>query len=183
MITKNISELKESEQRKHFLESSFIKNSLEVEIIYKSIFENTKILRDFIVDISNFFSFDIAWKSRLTLIADELNNNAIEYGSLENDINKMVIIIKIDWDNLYLTLEVYDSWKWNKTKTAEQMEALREYKENKWFEKYNSIRWRWLFMIISKLVDNLFFKDSNPVWLVVGVKKTFKKDSEWKFSG
>jgi two-component sensor histidine kinase len=34
------------------------------------------------------------WKTRFVLIADELNNNAIEYGSRSNEYNKLRLKIK-----------------------------------------------------------------------------------------
>jgi hypothetical protein len=50
-----------------------------VIVEYPAIFQSAKILRDFIIDIAEFFRFKNTRKSRLTIIADELNNNSIEY--------------------------------------------------------------------------------------------------------
>ena len=111
------------------------------------------------------------WKSRLTLIADELNNNAIEYWSLEWDINKINIKIIIKNDEIELFLEVEDTGKWKEAKTAKEMILKRNTKKLKWFHKNNWIRWRGLFMIIEKLVDELYFKDWEKWGLIVGIRK------------
>jgi hypothetical protein len=52
-------------------------------------------------------------------------------------------------------------------------EKLRKNKQNKIIPN-NSIRWRWLFMIIDKLVDKLYFKDSKNWWLIVGIEKKLR---------
>lgn len=167
----NISNLITKGEREHIIKSNFDKHLLDICIEYPAIFASSKILRDFIIDIANFFHFKWTWKSRLTLIADELNNNSIEYWSLENDINKMHIKILIIWEEVELYLEVEDSWKWIKSKSAKEMILLRNKKKLKWFHKNNWIRGRWLFMIIEKMVDKLYFKDSENGWLIVGIIK------------
>jgi hypothetical protein len=52
---------------------------LEINFLFKSDFNNAKYLRDFIIVIFDMMGFDPIWKSRFTLITDELNNNSIEY--------------------------------------------------------------------------------------------------------
>lgn len=167
----NISNLITKEERQHIIKSNFDKNWLDICVEYPAIFDSSKVLRDFIIDIANFFHFKWMWKSRLTLIADELNNNAIEYWSLENDINKMTIKIVINNDEVELFLEVEDTWKWIESKTAKEMILKRNTKKLKWFNKNNWIRWRGLFMIIEKLVDKLYFKDWEKGGLIVWVRK------------
>jgi hypothetical protein len=55
------------------------KDSFEICFKYKSNFLNTKNIRDFIGFIFDYYGFSKMWKTRFILIADELNNNAIEY--------------------------------------------------------------------------------------------------------
>lgn len=167
----NISNLITKGEREHIIKSNFDKNWLDICIEYPAIFASSKVLRDFIIDISTFFHFKWTWKSRLTLIADELNNNSIEYWSIETDINKMHIKVKIIWNGVELYLEVEDSWNWIDSKKSKEMILLRNKKKLKWFHKNNWIRWRWLFMIIEKLVDELYFKDSEVGWLIVWIRK------------
>lgn len=170
----NISDLMTREERLHTIESTFDKNGLDITIEYPAIFRSAKVLRDFIVDIADFFNFKWTWKSRLTLIADELNNNWIEYWSVESDINKMIIKIIIINNKVELVLEVEDTWNWSDSKTAEEMNKKREEKDKEkkaiWFQS-TWIRWRWLYLIITKLVDELYFEDSKKWWLIVWVKK------------
>jgi hypothetical protein len=167
----NISNLITKEERQYIIESTFDKKWLDITIEYPAIFRSAKVLRDFIVDIADFFHFKWTWKSRLTLIADELNNNWIEYWSIEWDINKMIIKIITINDELELILEVEDTWKWKEAKTAKEMILKRNTKKLLWFNKNNWIRWRGLFMIIEKLVDELYFRDSEKWGLIVWIRK------------
>ncbi len=166
-----ISDIIESSDRKDIIRKNFHKNGLDISVEYPAIFRSSKVLRDFIVDMADFFHFKSTWKSRLTLIADEMNNNGIEYGSKENDINKMIIRTFINWDSVEVSLEVEDTGHWKDAKTAAEMEDLRDKKKWATFAEHNSIRWRGLFMIISRLVEELYFKDTKTWGLIVGIKK------------
>ena len=57
-------------------------DSLDLSLRYESDYKSTKVVRDFVSAICDVFGGCDEWKSRLILMADELNNNAIEYGSL-----------------------------------------------------------------------------------------------------
>lgn len=150
---------------------SLIKDDfIEVEFFYDSKFENTKHLRDFVDIICERLAFSDKQKSRFILIADELNNNAIEYWSSTDAENILRIkLSKIDWKKVF-KLEVQDKWNWKHPKTALDMETMRAHKLKVWYFGHDSIRWRWLFLIIVKLVDRLYFKNSADWWLVVGIK-------------
>ena len=115
---------------------------------------------------------DDRWRRRIVLIVDELNNNAIEYGSKKGDINKMRFFFEKNTKGL-LSIEVEDCGTWKEAKTAEAMELLQIQKKKDGFKNHASIRGRWLFMIILNLVDELYFKDSDAGGLIVWVSKTF----------
>ena len=153
---------------KSLISPMILDNKLNVKFNYKSDFKSTKALRDFIEESLTLFNFEKKWISRIILISDELNNNAIEYWSIDEDMNSMILMI--DWNNI--CIEVTDSGKWKEAKTAKEMEELRVNRLNKWFDNHDSIRWRWLFMIITRLVDELYFKDTKEWGLVVWIKKT-----------
>ena len=55
------------------------------------------------------------------------------------------------------------------------MQELRAQNENKDFTQHHSIRGRGLFLIISHLVDELYFEDSQNGGLIVGARKTLLK--------
>ena len=149
-------------------------NLFEISFFYDSKFENTKYLRDIIMIILDVLNLPPLWKNRFILIIDELNNNAIEYGSLPENTNIMRFFYKKTSDTTFdISMEVEDSWLWKHHKTSAEMEVLRINKIQSWFDNYKSIRWRWLFMIISKLVDELYFRDSIQNWLIVWIKKSF----------
>jgi hypothetical protein len=80
---------------------------------------------------------------------------------------------KIYFPSLHGVWQVEDRWNWNSHMTALQMEELRKKKENTIISN-KSIRWRGLFMIIDKLVDKLYFKDSKNWWLIVWIEKELK---------
>jgi hypothetical protein len=122
------------------------------------------------------------WKTRFILIADELNNNAIEYWSRWEEFNELRLEIKATWiENYKIKLEVEDTGRWITNKTASEMCKLAEKKKERWFKNYDSIRWRWLFLIIDQMVDKLYFKDSKKWWLIVWLKKEISLDKETMF--
>ena len=57
------------------------KDDLQVSFSYASDFRSAKTLRDIFEAICHIYHFDEMLTSRMTLVIDELNNNAIEYGS------------------------------------------------------------------------------------------------------
>ncbi len=143
---------------------------ISVEFIYQSKFENTKDLRDFVDIICEKLWFSDKQKWRFILIADELNNNSIEYWSSPESFNIMRIESHMEENERFFNLEVEDMWNWKHPKTALDMETMRAHKLKLWYFGHNSIRWRWLFLIIVKLVDRLYFKNSVNWWLIVWIK-------------
>lgn len=108
----------------------------------------------------------------MVLIVDELNNNAIEYGSTPNEMNALEIYLeKLPQESFNIRISVEDTGTWEHAKTAQEMEQLRSERLEKWFKSHSSIRGRGLFMIISNLVDTLYFKDSDSHGLIVGIEK------------
>lgn len=165
-----IDKLDSSVDKKALLEPLLKKDSFEIEFVYGSDFSNTKMLRDFIEYISSNLWFDSITRSRLVLITDELNNNAIEYWSDPSGINKLRIIFKsINWET-FLNLEVEDNGRWKAPKSALDMETLRAHRLKLWYFNHDSIRGRGLFLIIVKLVDRLYFRNSSDWWLIVWIK-------------
>lgn len=160
--------------KKDFLLEHIKEDRLDLEFQYKSDFSNTKTLREFIDNIFVIFNIKDLWKSRFVLISDELNNNAIEYWTKSWDLNKMKLFVSKNNDWVLINLEVIDSWNWEKAKTSKEMEDLRLERLDRGFDNHKWIRWRGLFQIIHKIVDDLYFKDSSPVWLIVWVNKQLK---------
>ncbi len=174
----NIDTFPDSLDKKDFLIKHIDKDMLDLEFQYKSDFSNTKILREFIESIFSVFNIKDLWKSRFVLISDELNNNAIEYGTKSLDLNKMKILISKNDEWILINLEVIDSWNWEKAKTSKEMDDLRLERLDRGFDNHKWIRWRGLFQIIHKIVDNLYFRDSSPVWLIVWVNKQLKFEND-----
>lgn len=154
-----------------YIKSIYNKDNFEITFFFKSDFKNSKFLRDYLVVILDVIWVDKTWKNRFTLIIDELNNNAIEYWSKEGNINIMRFKSQELENKVVINIEVEDAWDWIKAKKAIEMEELRDSRLEKWFDDHKSIRWRGLFLIITKLVDKLYFKDSLKWGLVVGIDK------------
>lgn len=157
--------------------ASQIKDSkeLKLELLFSSNFINTWIIRKIIWIVCDELNIDNRMKFKIILIVDELNNNAIEYWSKDKDLCILRLNIK-SYNNYYeLNLEVEDSGKWEDHKTAKDMIKLGNDKIKQWFMNHSSIRWRGLFLIIKNIVDELYFRDSNKWWLIVGIKKKINK--------
>lgn len=170
MNTIYIDKLPDKHDKVKILKSKFIDNSLNIEFIYKSNFSNAKDLRDFIESVCLVLWISDKTKSRIILISDELNNNAIDYWTNKKWFNILRIKSKIkDWI-IYFNLEVEDNWKWRNPKKALDMETLRAHRLKLWYKSHSSIRWRGLFLIIVRLVDRLYFRDSEKWGLIVWIK-------------
>ena len=155
--------------------SKYISNStVNIEFSYLSDFKNAKILRDAIGIIGNHIWLSKVAISRMTLIVDEMNNNAIEHGSNIWDMNKLRFTCEPQDGGIFVCIEVEDSGKWWTAKKALDMETLRAHQLRLGYKWHNSIRWRWLFMIIVNLVDRVYFKDSKTGWLIVWIKNKYE---------
>ncbi len=144
---------------------------LEIEFCYVSDFKHTKTLRNVFQSLCELYQFDNMLISRMTLVIDEMNNNAIEYGSQSWDINIMRIVCNKHDDDVHMHVEVEDSWKGSSHKTAHDMEQMRDQRVAEECSQHRSIRWRGLFMIIVNIVDRLYFTDSKKGWLIVGIER------------
>jgi len=157
------------------LEQLCTDKKMEVSFKYVSDFRSTGLLRNYISELCSMCKLDKTWISRIILITDELNNNAIEYWSKSWEYNTMIFKLKDLWDEIELIISVEDTWNWEKSKTAKEMLELKNKKKEAWFDWYMWIRWRWLFLIIEKIVDELSFEDTEQWGLRVIIKKKIKK--------
>ena len=145
--------------------------SASLEFVYKSDFKNAKILRDCVEYILKSFELNQKDISRYILAWDEMNNNAIEHGSKPGDTNILRMEINKTNDNIYLDIQVQDSWNGKTAKSADQMNECKNKRSQIDFTKHNSIRGRGLFLIIVNIVDELYFQDAKEWWLIVWFKK------------
>lgn len=164
-----------------FIKDEDIKNfvswdKLDIEFEYKSDFAITKTIRDFISVSWKIFWLSEKLLSRMILVCDELNNNAIEHWSSENWVNIFRLRLEKHNSEIFFNVEVEDDWKWKWAKNALEMEALRDNKLKEWYSKHFSIRWRGLFLITINIVDKLYFKDSKRWGLIVWVRKNFNTE-------
>jgi len=81
-------------------------------------------------------------------------------------------------DCLSIETSVIDTGNGAAAKKAKDMNELRKENENKDFANHHSIRWRGLFLIISHLVDDLYFEDAEIWGLIVGARKVLVKGSQ-----
>ena len=77
----------------------------------------------------------------MILVVDELNNNAIEYGSDQSENNIMrVVVQRKNNSKIDFRLEVQDTGNGCKHKTAAEMKALQDIKLGNGFDNHRSIR-------------------------------------------
>lgn len=160
---------------KKILQRTILEKKAKICFSYISDFKSAKILRDCINEICNLLWIDSTSKTRLILVIDELNNNAMEYGSLSWEINNMTFSFDKNWDGLFVKVEVEDTWNGAENKKAKDMEIIREENKKRDFSYHKSIRWRGLGLITEKIVDRLYFKDSVSWGLIVWIEKEIKK--------
>lgn len=146
---------------------------VNIEVSYLSDFHNARILRDVVAIVWNCLWLTPVIISRMTLIADEMNNNAIEHGSMPRDTNSFRLSCEPRDGGIFVRMEVQDSGKWWDAKKALDMETLRAHQLKLWYRSHSSIRGRGLFMIIVNLVDRVYFKDALGGGLIVWVKKHY----------
>ncbi len=146
-------------------------NNFELNIFFKSDYNQSKIIRWIITHFFSKINVDSIWGNRFCLISDELINNAIEYWSLPLDKNNFLIKFYKTEENLFINIEVHDTWRWIFAKTSFQMEEIRKEKETAWFDWYLKKRWRWLFQLIKNITDDIYFKDKEWWWLIVWINK------------
>ncbi len=160
--------------KKEYIRQKINLSNWNLEFYFASSFSSSSLIRELVSIIWIVLDLEKIWSSRLVLIVDELVNNSIEYGSNPWEQNKIRIMFNKDnnWKT-NLTIEVEDTWNWDYHKNSFEMEKQKKIRLNNWFENHESIRWRWLFLIILKLVDELYFKDTPQWWLIVWVKKSF----------
>lgn len=160
------------------LAASFHGDIFEYKIFYDSDFRSAKILREITDYICRNCGIIPKWRTRIVLILDELHNNAIEYGSMQGDINTFYLKIrKCSSEEFYLEARITDTGRGLKAKKAVQMEKIRKEHQNEDFSHHSSIRWRGLFLIISHLVDTLAFEDAVDAWLAVTITKRLSLNS------
>ncbi|MDD5769493.1 MAG: ATP-binding protein [Candidatus Gracilibacteria bacterium] len=166
-----IDEISSISLSKDYLSRFYNDDIFELSFLFKSDFNNTKHIRDVLFVISGILGIDSTWKNRFVLIVDELNNNAIEYGTKKGGLNILRFKGKKQDGKIFINIEVEDEGNGTKSKKACDMEILRNQKTELGFNNHNSIRGRGLFLIITKLVDKLYFKDSQKGGLIVGIDK------------
>jgi len=167
MYSINIDLLPSEADKINIIEKNIVKDSIALSFCYGSNFKNTRVIRRFVELMSVRIWMSEEWVNRMILIVDELNNNAIEHWSTDESGSEMRIELQKIENYILVSIEVEDSWTGPNPKKAMDMQKLRADAEDRWFKHHTSIRWRWLFLIISQLVDNLYFKDSLQGWLIV----------------
>jgi anti-sigma regulatory factor (Ser/Thr protein kinase) len=107
----NICDLSRDIDKDSLLSKYASNGNLSIEFSYLSDFKSAKILRDIVGSICNHLKLDKITTSRITLIVDEMNNNAIEYGSQKGDMNKIRFQTESYGGNISMIIEVEDSGK------------------------------------------------------------------------
>jgi anti-sigma regulatory factor (Ser/Thr protein kinase) len=171
MKTINIDQIGSDFDKHQYINQCIKDNQVDIQFGYAADFKNAKILRDFMEVIFTLFDFPKREMARFILASDEMNNNAIEYGSSENEMNYLRIKVNKQNTIISLSMEVEDTWNGKFAKTAEEMEEFKKVRIHENYKEHKSIRWRGLFLIIINIVDELYFKNTDSGWLIVWFKK------------
>ncbi|MCH8518662.1 ATP-binding protein [Candidatus Gracilibacteria bacterium] len=167
----NISHISDATLRDECFKDYLNCDSGELYIEYESRYENTKILREIIDEFCDLFTMPAKWRTRIVLIFDELNNNAIEHGSIKSDKNICYISLSKRSTGLFIVGYVEDTGNAQGSKNHLEMRQLQSTFRDKDFSQHHSIRGRGLFLIISQLVELLDFRPSS----LGGVQVYFEK--------
>lgn len=145
--------------------------NFDICVSYSSDFLNTRKIRELVDRLCVSHSVSPKWRARLVLIVDELNNNAIEYGSIPWDVNTFRFTMSYECGVQKVIILVSDTGNGHDSKGAMEMKEIQEKFTHINYAKHDSIRGRGLFLIINHLVDSLEFLDSESGWLTVKVEK------------
>lgn len=145
--------------------------NFEISISFKADYNQSKIIRWFIIYIFDKVNVNTPRKWRFSLLSDELINNSIEHGSSPLDKNLFTLKFLVKDKILYINIEVADTGRWVWAKSSVQMEEIKQQKEIEWFEGFLWKRWRGLFQLVNNIVDDIYFKDRVGWWLIVWVTK------------
>lgn len=154
-----------------FVSSLYQNNSFDISFDFHADFKNSRVIREVLWVFFDFLKLDWLWKNRFILVVDELVNNAIEHGSRAWDELSLRFRSWEENQGVCVSFEIEDSGTGLHKKSAYQMQELQAQKQHDWFKDHTSIRGRWLFLIISQLMDHLYFKDSDHGGLIVWVEK------------
>jgi anti-sigma regulatory factor (Ser/Thr protein kinase) len=109
MKTINIDQIGSDFDKHQYINQCIKDNQVDIQFGYAADFKNAKILRDFMEVIFTLFDFPKREMARFILASDEMNNNAIEYGSSENEMNYLRIKVNKQNTIISLSMEVEDT--------------------------------------------------------------------------
>ena len=149
----------------------------ELVITYESDYTNTRLLRDIVDDFCVRFNVPVKWRTRIVLIFDELNNNAIEHGGVKGDAHICYIALKKIKKGIIVSWYVEDTGNTDHAKSYLELRELQKSMRHKDFSQHTPIRGRGLFLIISQIVDVLEFQESSLGGVRVYFEKTITLNS------
>ncbi len=130
----------------------------------------SRVIRDIVGSIFDYYQLVTPWKGRFTLVTDELVNNAIEHGSKSGDKNYCNINIRQDSVLFHISIEIHDPGHGDGVKDPETLNEIREEKLKK-DQMDLGKRGRWLFIITERIVDKLTFESSPLGGIMVKIEK------------
>jgi anti-sigma regulatory factor (Ser/Thr protein kinase) len=157
-----------SQKGSNTTENTKISNPIEITIILPTHAYFLSGIRDFTLNlIKNTTDFSEQWAYRFQSIVDELCNNAIEHGSQEGDMIKIIFLNK---GNEYIQIIVEDTGKGNKPMKAEEINKLVQERKSQTLLN-GLIRGRGLPKIVAEWTDELEFTDLENGGIKARVKK------------
>lgn len=177
MVKLNIAHKDYNEAMDYILKNIEDISHIDCSIEFNADHSQSKIIRDLVGMIFDSQNIYTPWRWRFILITDELINNAIEHGSMKDDLDVCVIHAGKKEDGIFrISLEVHDTGKGKDSGNIQDISKIMEtHTRHKWV--YMGKRGRGLFHITEKLVDSLTFSKSPIWWLAVRVEKAISSNN------
>lgn len=129
--TLDITHLSYEEALEEFKQTLKNEENLSWRIDFIADHAQSRVIRDIVGNIFDYFQLVTPWKGRFTLVTDELVNNAIEHGSQSGDKNYCTINIHQDSVLFNISIEIHDPGHGDGVKNPEALNEIREEKLQK----------------------------------------------------
>lgn len=142
---------------------------IKITITFPSHVYSISGIRDFTKNLTqNLTGFSEQWSYRFQSLIDELCNNAVEHGSAPGE---PIVITFVLTGKEKLEFYIDDSNTGKNKTNATELENMYKNSINRNPDNFNTIRGRGLSHIVSRLSDEIYFKDLENGGLRVGVIK------------
>lgn len=127
MVELNIAHKDYDEAIEYILKNIEDISQTDCSIQFNADHSQSKVLRDIVGMIFDAHSIHTPWRGRFILITDELINNAIEHGSIKDDLDVCVIHAgKVEDGTFRISLEVHDTGRGKDSGNVQDISRIME---------------------------------------------------------